>query len=314
MRASLSAVAVWLLIFAGIANIDFQAEAAIDTEQALRMITETAQKLCVSVAQSGSSTSVKVSGDVKAEVEGLVKKLANLGITGSGQVETSSWEGLLQNELNTALKDVRVCQLKIFDTLQEKLIPRQSSATQQEGPAGIKAEGVTGLTVRGNILEGFSTGIDVKNSSDVLADANRIIRPGHSNSFPQPTGELGQLSNSEIRNRVRSLSAQMKDTQYKLDKNQDQMFEAKLDFEERVKQGDALHDEETRIFVGTFQKDALALASEMLKRTGRIALNEKASSDVQLGAMVIREGALAGPNPLAAGAAFLDFLAENLPR
>lgn len=90
--------------------------------QALKEIADTADRLCGTVAPSGQVNNVKVVGDVKAELSGLVKKLANLGISGSGNFSSSTYEGVVQQELTTALKDVRECKLNVFKTLQEKLL------------------------------------------------------------------------------------------------------------------------------------------------------------------------------------------------
>jgi hypothetical protein len=98
----------------------------------LSAITDTADKICGIVATSGSLTNVKVQGDVRAELNGLAKRLADLGISGNAQYSSSTYEGLVQQDLATALKDVRDCKLKVFNTLQEKLIVRK-----REGGGGV---------------------------------------------------------------------------------------------------------------------------------------------------------------------------------
>jgi hypothetical protein len=95
--------------------------AAADNREALREITDAAETLCGTVQTTGESTSVKISGDVKAVINGLVKKLADLGITGSAEVNSVSYQGVLQQELATALKDVRECKLKVLDMLRTLL-------------------------------------------------------------------------------------------------------------------------------------------------------------------------------------------------
>jgi hypothetical protein len=57
---------------------------AADTATVLVEITDTADRLCGYVGQSGHTSSAQITGDVKAELNGLAKRLADLGITGTG--------------------------------------------------------------------------------------------------------------------------------------------------------------------------------------------------------------------------------------
>ncbi len=108
------------LLFTGISCFPAYAE---DTAQALAEIANTADSICGTVTAAGRSNSVKVTGDIKAELSGLFKKLANLGVSGSGEMTHSDYEGVLQQQLAGALNDLRQCKLKVFNILQEKLLP-----------------------------------------------------------------------------------------------------------------------------------------------------------------------------------------------
>jgi len=72
---------------------------------------------------------------VKTELSGLAKKLADLGVSGTGDINSAEYEGVVQQELTGALKDVRECMLKVFDTLQKKLLPdtTQQAARDPDG-------------------------------------------------------------------------------------------------------------------------------------------------------------------------------------
>jgi hypothetical protein len=96
-------------LICGLAGVPARA----DTAGVLDEISSTAERLCGYVAQSGRSNNVQVTGDVKAELSGLAKKLADLGISGTGALTTTEYEGVLQEELTTALRDVRDCKIKI---------------------------------------------------------------------------------------------------------------------------------------------------------------------------------------------------------
>jgi hypothetical protein len=113
-----------------------------DVSRALQEITDTADRLCGNVATSGQTNSLKASGDVKAELNGLVKKLADIGVSASGETNSSAYEGVVQQELTTALQDVRKCKLKVFNTLQEKLLfnvaPAATSAEEENAYAAAR--------------------------------------------------------------------------------------------------------------------------------------------------------------------------------
>jgi hypothetical protein len=91
--------------------------------QALQEINDPADRLCGNVATSGRTNAASATPGVKAELNGLAKRLADLGVSASGSTSSSSYEGVIQQELPTALRDVRECKLKVFQTLQEKLLP-----------------------------------------------------------------------------------------------------------------------------------------------------------------------------------------------
>ncbi len=91
--------------------------------EVLKEITDTADKICGYVAQAGSISSVEVKGDVKAELTGLFKRLADLGVSGVGSIDETRYEGLVHEQLADTLTDIRRCKTSIFNTLQQKLLP-----------------------------------------------------------------------------------------------------------------------------------------------------------------------------------------------
>jgi hypothetical protein len=73
------------------------------------------------------ASSFKIAGNVKAEVSGLVKKLADLGVIGTGETTSTNYEGVLQQQLADTLKDVRNCKLKTLEILKAQLLPAAQS-------------------------------------------------------------------------------------------------------------------------------------------------------------------------------------------
>jgi hypothetical protein len=79
----------------------------------------------------GSGSNLELSGAAKAELDSLLKRIASLGIQGSAKYQQSQFQGLLQKDLATALKNSTDCKLKVFDALKDKLL---SAATEPKAP------------------------------------------------------------------------------------------------------------------------------------------------------------------------------------
>jgi hypothetical protein len=94
-----------------------------DTPAALTAIADTADRICGIVATQGETQSSKVAGEVKAELSGLARRLASVGVSGAGDITSSSYQGVLQQDLPTTLRDVRDCKLKVFDRLVATVLP-----------------------------------------------------------------------------------------------------------------------------------------------------------------------------------------------
>jgi hypothetical protein len=78
-----------------------------DTAAALTALADTADRICGIVSTKGEAGSNKVQGDIHAELNGLARRLATLGGSGSVDISSSKYQGLLQQDLPTALKDLR---------------------------------------------------------------------------------------------------------------------------------------------------------------------------------------------------------------
>jgi len=91
-------------------------------KEALQIIGDSADRLCLKPPLEGSGSTVELSGTAKAELEGLLKKLGALGIQGSAKYQQSQFQGLLQKDLAAALKSSTDCRLKVFDDLKGKLL------------------------------------------------------------------------------------------------------------------------------------------------------------------------------------------------
>ncbi|MCU7843316.1 MAG: hypothetical protein KZQ93_05705 [Candidatus Thiodiazotropha sp. (ex Monitilora ramsayi)] len=97
-------------------------------KEALEIIANTADQICnKNVQQSSQSNEISLSGEVNAEIAGLVKKLVDLGIVGAGSYSTKETQGILQYELADSIKSQSNCKQGVFYALLEKLIPSEKN-------------------------------------------------------------------------------------------------------------------------------------------------------------------------------------------
>ncbi len=109
---------------------------------AMALITDTADKICSVIQTAGTSEGSQVQGQVKAELGGLASKLANVGVTGSADINNEQYQNVLRSDLATTLKNNAECKLNVFNTLQAKLLsvpPPVTTATAT--PAKTEAAG-----------------------------------------------------------------------------------------------------------------------------------------------------------------------------
>jgi hypothetical protein len=102
-------------------------------KEALEAIADFANKICGEYNSQGASTSIDLSGEINAQVKGLLKKLADLGISGTAAYNDKSYQGVLQKDLLELLKNQMTCkrdvamQFKALVPMEPKKSPTQSS-------------------------------------------------------------------------------------------------------------------------------------------------------------------------------------------
>lgn len=109
-------------------------------QKALTIISDFAEKICSDVSLKGSSGSAELSGKVKAQLKGVVNKVADLGFESAAKYQKSNYEGLLQSDLVTALKDNKSCKLQIWNDLKDKLLSKTSAPASTGYDAAAKME------------------------------------------------------------------------------------------------------------------------------------------------------------------------------
>ena len=128
-----------LVIAAAPATHDMTRADSLEAQQkALELITNTADRICYIVSTTGDANSVEAQGHVTAQLNGLASKLADIGVSGSGGFNNETYKNVLRQDLASTLNNSVACKLKVFDTLQNKLLetrPAQPAPVPQSFPA-----------------------------------------------------------------------------------------------------------------------------------------------------------------------------------
>ena len=105
--------------------------------QQLQMIKDTAASICTTVKEAkGQKSDIQVQGDIKAELSGLLGKIANAGASGKGALTREEFEGLSRDATATALQGDRDCRERLFNKMFDKL--------SASNPAGVSVTGAPG--------------------------------------------------------------------------------------------------------------------------------------------------------------------------
>jgi hypothetical protein len=89
----------------------------------LKEIRDTAADICYTIQQNGQRDDVRLSGEVEAKLNGIIKKVADLGIKGTGELRAQEYQGVLREELASTLKNSADCRRDVFNKLVEKMLP-----------------------------------------------------------------------------------------------------------------------------------------------------------------------------------------------
>lgn len=100
-------------------------------QQQLDVIADYAERICDRIPLKGSGENVELSGAARAELSGVLGRLADLGVSGSAQYQSEEYQGLLQKDLANALQDARDCRREIHNKLTDRLLFSDQSTTSQ---------------------------------------------------------------------------------------------------------------------------------------------------------------------------------------
>lgn len=109
--------------------IDTAMAQASPTEMALKQISSFATEFCGEYLKEGSSSDLNLKGEAEAKLNGLLSRLAGLGVEGTAEFSADQYVGVLREELGVEIKSARECRMRIWDDLKH-LVPGR---TQDHG-------------------------------------------------------------------------------------------------------------------------------------------------------------------------------------
>ncbi len=111
------------------------ADSVDDWGKALKIIGDFADRLCKDIPLEGQDKNLELTGSAKAELNGILKKLTNLGIEGAAKYQDTSYKGVLQKDLASVLKNSTDCRLQVWKDLKGKFEPPKPKTSATLDPA-----------------------------------------------------------------------------------------------------------------------------------------------------------------------------------
>ncbi len=134
--------------------------------QQIELIEQTAASICDTVKDArGQKSASQIKGDVKAQLGGIVGKIADLAGSAGGKLTREEFDGLSQDATATALEGDRGCRERVFNKMFEKLSFDQPE--QRDQTASCVVDDPTGTSL--NVRATPNGGIKQK-----LANGNRV--------------------------------------------------------------------------------------------------------------------------------------------
>lgn len=173
-----------------------------EQERALNIIDKFATGLCKDIPLVGSGENFELSGKAKADLNGLIKKLADLGIEGTGSYQILNYEGVLQKDLAVVLSKNTDCKMEVFRKLESKLLEkREGNDSTPPAPPSRSSRDIPDFVQVG----------DTFTTSQGGSGNNQYIQKGDTNNYyysgppdksrevpPQPTPSKGRQRRRSI--------------------------------------------------------------------------------------------------------------------
>lgn len=91
-------------------------------KEALEMIAGFADRICQTPSTKGETTRVELTGEAKAELSRVLKKVADLGVQGAARYKHTDYENVLQKDLTDVIRQATDCRKDVAKELTDKLV------------------------------------------------------------------------------------------------------------------------------------------------------------------------------------------------
>jgi hypothetical protein len=142
-----------ILLASAITGLSCNTAHADSDKQVLDTIADFADRICGPLSDSGSSTTETVKGNVTVGLNGLAKKLADLGVSGGGEIKSDEYRGVLQGQVAASIADTQRCKLTVAESVAAKLLAASPTPPPSRDPNSLYQNGDPVADAQGAITE-----------------------------------------------------------------------------------------------------------------------------------------------------------------
>ena len=121
MDAEVSHIAFSTAVVLSLSTFPAALRAAAQTTDTLRqtldLIVETANRICNVVPASGQASPTDVQGNVRLQLEGLSRKLADAGLSGTAKLTSEQYQVVIREQLAATFGNNAQCKVEVFRSL-----------------------------------------------------------------------------------------------------------------------------------------------------------------------------------------------------
>lgn len=179
--------------------------------QALQDLAQFADQICKPMSDESSSSTIELSADLKAKLDGVIKKVADLGFTGAAKYSDSKSKGVLQRDLAAALQKKDECRVEVVKLMRDSLIspmkPVSLEESYRQGQQRAKDVAFLRRETEEFGRDDFGTGAEriVERKARITVPGDQLMITVHESGVKRSTGEWWEAT-EECSAPLRSLS------------------------------------------------------------------------------------------------------------
>lgn len=117
-----------ILIFLSLLFLSPDLKAETLNKEALATIQKFANDICGEYWREGGQEKLMLSGELEARLNGLLRKLSDLGIEGSVTFDSKRYEGVLHEDLASEFRNIRECKLQVWRDLRDSILEKKPNS------------------------------------------------------------------------------------------------------------------------------------------------------------------------------------------